>query len=72
MEVVNNPDPTIDTFLAEVDEMKKEEEKRSTQQEELRAGNSNSNNNVSQYQPMTTELIQEKIRTGEIIRSEIL
>ena len=59
--------PTIDTFIAEVDEIKKEGEivKSSAAQGESKAAKSND-------QPMTTETIKEKIMRGEIIRSEIL
>ena len=60
-------DPTIDTFIAEVGEMKKEGElvRSSAAQGETKAAKSNN-------QPMTTETIKEKIMKGEIIRSEIL
>ena len=80
---MNDPGQSIDTFIAEVDEMKKEEEKSSAVQEELKssaqeelrapgANQNNNNNNVDQHQPMTAELIQEKIKRGEIFQSEIL
>ena len=62
-------DPTIDTFIAEVHDLKKEGEmtSSSTAQGEVKVAKNN-----TQPQPMTAELIKEKLRTGEIRRSEIL
>jgi hypothetical protein len=68
MEVVQN-NPTIDTFIAEVGEMKKEEERvrRSSSVACQQGGPAKAAN-----QPIAAEQIQEKIKRGEIIRSEIL
>ena len=63
-------DPTIDTFIAEVRDLKKEGEmtsSSSTAQGEVKVAKNN-----AQPQPMTAELIKEMLRTGEIRRSEIL
>lgn len=75
MEVVSNPVPTIDSFIAEVGEMKKEEEmvRRSSATRVHVQGKAKV---VSQpkpvNQPIAAAQIQEKIKRGEIIRSEIL
>lgn len=74
MKIVNNPAPTIDTFIAEVGEMKKEEEmiKGSAERVHVQGESKAASQPKAVNKPIAAEQIKEKIRRGEIIRSEIL
>ena len=72
---MNNPAPTIDTFIAEVGEMKKEEEmiKSSAERVHVKGDSAKAASQPKAVnKPIAAEQIKEKIRRGEIIRSEIL